>query len=260
MLPDAAPGIGIITGSGLDSSTAFLSPVAEISFDKIPLLGGALVAGHSGTIVYGNHAKTGVMVFRGRHHWYEGRGWDPVAFPVYALKKFGARIVILVNAAGSLNSSLTTGSVMLINDHVNMMGDNPLRGDQIPEFGSRFPDMAGIYSRRLGVLAARSAAGARCALVSGIYLAVPGPAYETPAEAVVFRRLGADAIGMSTVPEAMLARSAGMEVMGFSCITNKSGAAGARHEEVLVAAARASKRICRILERLIPSMTALPRR
>lgn len=218
--PKAKPLVGMILGSGLSDIAEAFEPLGVLSYDRIPGVGAAGVAGHAGRLVWGKSAGIETFIFQGRRHYYEGVGWEAVATPLFLLKSLGAQAVFLTNAAGGTNPKWRAGDLMLIEDHINMMGVTPLLGAHDPFWGPRFPDQSFIYDRQLRAALARAGKQSKVALRRGVYFAGTGPTYETPAEVRAWRKLGADAVGMSTVPEAMLANAAGLRVVGLSCITN----------------------------------------
>jgi purine-nucleoside phosphorylase len=217
---EARPEIGLILGSGWGEVAEGFEATAHIDYADIPGLGKAGVSGHSGRLLWAESAGLETFIFQGRRHWYEGQGWEPVAIPIHVLKSLGARIVILTNAAGGIRKDLVPGTLMMISDHVNMMGANPLAGPHHPFWGPRFPDLTQAYDLTIRRLLCNAARTVGETIAEGVYLAMSGPCYETPAEVRSCRALGADAVGMSTVPEACLAHAAGLRVGGLSCITN----------------------------------------
>lgn len=238
---EATPGVGVVLGSGLGRFCDRLEDAVEIPFAAIPGFPLSTAPGHEGAFVLGSLGGRPIVALRGRLHNYEGYTQRQLTLPVRVMKRLGAETLILTNAAGGVNLSFSAGAIMLIRDHINASGDNPLRGENWEDFGPRFPDMSDIYtaSLRRALLARASAAGVE--LREGVYAMYGGPSYETPAEIRAFRAMGADAVGMSTVPEAIVACHAGMRVLGLSCITNM--AAGVlpqklSHEEVVATAAR----------------------
>ncbi len=240
--PNAAPRIGLVLGSGWSDVAATFDKLGELSYADIPGYGAATVVGHAGKLVWCRAAGIETFLFMGRRHYYEGIGWNPVAIPAFLLKSFGAKAIFLTNAAGGINPDWTPGDLMIIDDHINMMGVTPLLGDHDPFWGPRFPDQSRVYDRDLRAVLVRAAAAASVPLRQGIYLAGTGPTYETPAEIRAWRALGADAVGMSTVPEAMLANAAGLRVLGLSCITNMASGIldqPLTHEEVTETTRRA---------------------
>ena len=247
------PKLALIMGSGWREVVEGFGVRHSIDFASIPELGAPGVAGHGGQILLAEHGGVQVLVFAGRRHWYEGVGWDPIAFPVCLAKVMGAGGIVLTNSAGGINARFKAGAVMQIADHINLMGVNPLIGLAHPFWGQRFPDMTTVYDRgyRAGLDQAAQQAG--LALEHGVYLAVTGPSYETPAEISAFRGLGADAVGMSTVPEAILAHAAGLKVAGLSCITNAAAGMGTvlSHAEVLSGAKVAIPGLTRLLQEFV---------
>ena len=218
--PAAKPKIALILGSGWSDVAASFEKLGEISYADIPGLGAAGVVGHAGKLLWGRASGIETFVFQGRRHYYEGVGWDTVAIPTFLAKACGATALFLTNAAGGTNPDWRPGDLMVIDDHINMMGVTPLLGRHDPFWGPRFPDQSRVYDRALRALLDRAAASVSIPLRHGVYLAGTGPTYETPAEIRAWRTLGADAVGMSTVPEAMLGNAAGLRVVALSCITN----------------------------------------
>lgn len=219
-LPDCQPAVGAILGSGWSEVVDAFKILDEVPYEDIPGLGKPGVQGHAGVLSRVRYAGVESLIFQGRRHYYEGEGWTPVAIPLYLLRCLGARTLVITNAAGGLRPDLRPGRLMLITDHINMLGNHPLIGPHHEAWGPRFPDQSAVYPQRLRDLAERAAASVGEVPASGIYLATTGPTYETPAEIRMFRTLGADAVGMSTVPEAILANAANLSVLGISCITN----------------------------------------
>lgn len=248
------PEIALVLGSGLGEFTRALRDGVTCAYAEVPNWPASAVVGHAGQLVVGTIAGRRVAALSGRAHFYEGHDLRTVTFGIRALGALGVRTVVLTNAAGGINTGFEPGTLMLIDDHINLLGSNPLVGPNDDRFGPRFPDMTEVYSTRLrdAALAAAAAVGVR--LARGVYLAVHGPSYETPAEIRAFRTLGADAVGMSTVPEAIVARHMGLEVLGISCITNP--AAGVRpqplvHDEVMAVAGRVRAEFSALLEAVI---------
>ncbi len=233
--PKAKPTHGMILGSGW-SDVAEAFEIKEIlPYGEIPGLGATGVVGHAGRLVWGVSAGLETFVFQGRRHWYEGEGWTPIALPVFLLKQFGVSTVLLTNAAGGIRKDLKPGDLMVMDDHINMMAANPLLGPHNPAWGPRFPDQSSAYQPALRALLDQAGKACGLQLAHGVYLAGSGPSYETPAEIRAWRTLGADAVGMSTVPEALLANAAGLKVAGLSCITNYAAGISPHalsHEEV----------------------------
>jgi purine-nucleoside phosphorylase len=245
------PDVAIVLGSGLGDFTERLSDAVTVPYDAIPHWPASRVMGHAGKLVTGGLAGRRVAVLSGRVHLYEGHDAATVTFATRVIGLLGVKIVILTNAAGGINTAFSAGALMVIDDHINLMGDNPLVGPNDDRFGLRFPDMTEVYSKRLRRLADAAAGAQGIAIAHGIYVGLRGPSYETPAEIRAFRTLGADAVGMSTVPEAIAARHMGIEVLGISCITNM--AAGIlpqplHHDEVMETARRVRGEFGALLE------------
>ena len=214
------PRVGIILGSGLGDLVERIESPTVVPYHALPGFPPAGIKGHAGKVVAGTLAGTGVIALSGRAHVYEALPLDAYRVPVRMLRRLGVEILVLTNAAGSVRRSIGPGRLMLIIDHINLLGMNPLCGANDGSYGPRFPNMRDAYDRDLRSLMLRAAKRARIALAEGIYLACPGPSFETAAEIRAFSRLAADAVGMSTVPEVVVARAIGMRVAGVSCITN----------------------------------------
>jgi purine-nucleoside phosphorylase len=245
------PTVAIVLGSGLGDFTTRLHDGVTVPYKKIPHWPASGVMGHAGQLVSGTLAGRKVAVLSGRVHLYEGHDAATVTFATRVMGLLGVKVLILTNAAGGINTAFSAGALMVIDDHINFMGDNPLVGPNDDRFGLRFPDMTEVYSKRLRGLADAAAKEKGIPIAHGIYLALRGPSYETPAEIRSFRTLGADAVGMSTVPEAIVARHMGIEVLGISCITNM--AAGIlpqplHHSEVMETARRVRGEFGALLE------------
>lgn len=237
----SVPEVAIVLGSGLGDFADGLDESTAVPYGELPHWPAAAVIGHAGRLVAGRCAGRRILVLAGRAHFYEGHSLRTVTFGVRVLARAGVRVLILTNAAGGINTSFSQGALMLITDHINLMGGNPLIGPNDERVGPRFPDMSEVYARRLREIAVRAAAAAGVPLEQGVYVAVHGPSYETPSEIRAFRTLGADAVGMSTVPEAIAARHAGLEVLGLSCITNMASGVLPQplvHDEVMEVARR----------------------
>ncbi len=238
--PDAKPRCGIILGSGWGEAVADFSG-SEIPYKKIPGFGNPGVMGHAGKLLFTEVDGMEVFIFQGRRHWYEGEGWTPVILPVYLLKALGADTLLLTNAAGGIRDDLGPGSLMAISDHINMLGSNPLIGPHNPNLGTRFPDQSEVYSKPLRKKLLRAGAD-----TEGVYIATSGPTFETPAEINQYRSMGADAVGMSTVPEAIVANALGLRVAGLSCVCNWAAGIGdteLTHEDVNEVAATTMPRM-----------------
>lgn len=233
--PDARPTLGLILGSGWSEVVESFQIKDAIPYEEIPGLGKTGVVGHAGRLVWAKSSGIETLIFQGRRHFYEGVGWTPIALPVFLLKSLGAKAVMVTNAAGGVRADLKPGSLMIIDDHINFLGANPLIGAHDPVWGPRFPDQSEVYNTKLRNLLSKAGKAAGESLPHGVYLADSGPTYESPAEIRAFRTLGADAVGMSTVPEALLANAAGLKVVGLSCITNLAAGISKQalsHEEV----------------------------
>ena len=252
---DARPEIGLILGSGLGVLAEAMKGATAIPYREIPHFPVSTVAGHAGELVVGEAAGRPVLLMNGRFHLYEGYPAQAVAFPVRVMKALGVHTLVVTNAAGGINTTFQPGDLMLIEDHLNLTGQNPLVGPNDESIGPRFPDMSEAYSARLRELARAVAEQQGLRLVSGVYAGLLGPSYETPAEIRMLRALGADAVGMSTVTEVIAARHAGLEVAGISCISNM--AAGIlpqplSHREVMETAERVKERFLGLITGLLP--------
>ncbi|HEY2083876.1 MAG TPA: purine-nucleoside phosphorylase [Verrucomicrobiae bacterium] len=244
------PTLAIVLGSGFHHVLTALRVEKKIPYAKIPGFPKPTVSGHAGELYFGTLGGTPVMVLSGRAHFYEGHPMERVTFAVRALAAFGIRDLLLTNAAGGLNKNFRAGDFMMLTDHINLMGANPLRGAAIAGL-PRFVDLTETYDAGLGRLLRWAANECKVRLQSGVYLAVSGPSYETPAEIRAFARLGADAVGMSTVPEAIVARQCGINVAAVSCITNLAAGISKEklsHAEVLETAERVKTRAAAMLK------------
>ncbi len=244
------PEDGVILGSGWGHALLDEPYADALSYAKIPGYGASTVPGHAGEARILEVAGRRIIAFCGRRHFYEGDGWGPVVMPVELMRRLGVSRVLLTNAAGAVNPALNPGDMLVIRDHVNTTGLNPLQGPVRPGWGVRFPDQSEVYSKRRGDAMQATARKMGIRLPDGIYAFTAGPCFETPAEIRAYGIWGVDAVGMSTVPEAIVANAAGMEVSALSCITNMAaGIAGQRlcHEEVLEATAAAAPRMGRLL-------------
>ena len=243
-IKDFKPEIGIVLGSGLgDLADEFCE--ISIPYSKIPGFPTSTVKGHKGQLVFAEINGKKAMMMQGRFHYYEGHPMDVVTYPIKIMKKLGIKTVILTNAAGGVNVYFKPSDLMLITDHINFMGNNPLIGPNDDSLGTRFPDMSEIYTKSLREKARNCAKKLGIDLQEGVYMALTGPTYETPAEVKMVRLLGADAVGMSTVPEAIVASYCKMNVLGLSCICNSAAGistVGLSHEEVLQAAEAAKSK------------------
>ena len=248
---DLQPEVGLILGSGLGDFADRLEAAVEIPFSQIPGFPVPTVEGHAGALILGSFQGRTVAALRGRIHYYEGYSQQEITLPVRVMARLGIRTLVLTNAAGGVNLDFSAGALMLIADHINFSGMNPLIGPNLDTFGPRFPDMSDIYTRSLREQLKPLAAKAGIPLQEGVYMMYSGPSYETPAEIRCFRTMGADAVGMSTVPEAIVARHCGMDVVGVSCITNMAAGVLDRkldHSEVVETARRVKGDFTRLLE------------
>ena len=248
------PPIAIVLGSGLGDFAGSLGDGVSMPYGDLPHWPASGVIGHEGRLVVGTVKGRTIAALSGRCHVYEGHDLKTVTFAVRALGLLGVKTLILTNAAGGVNTGFAQGALMVIDDHINLMGDNPLLGANDDRFGPRFPDMTDLYSARLRGIADEAARESGATLPHGVYVGLLGPSYETPAEIRYLRTIGADAVGMSTVPEAIVARHMGIEVLGISCITNM--AAGVlpqplNHQEVMATALRVRGQFIALLEGII---------
>ena len=247
------PKIGIILGSGLGEFADEHSSIV-IPYNEIPGFESSHVQGHKGQLVFAEINGKKVVMMQGRYHFYEGHSMQTVTFPVKVMKKLGVETLIITNAAGAVDGSFIPGELMFITDHINFMGTNPLIGKNDDSLGTRFPDMSEIYSKDLIEIAEDTAEDLVVEYQKGVYLATTGPSYESPAEIKMFRTMGADAVGMSTVPEAIVARWSGMRVLGISCITNYAAGISDRplnHQEVIDTANKVKDNFKKLLAELI---------
>jgi purine-nucleoside phosphorylase len=265
-LASLSPRIGIVLGSGLGAVADAVTGPVVVPYAEIPHLPRSTVEGHKGRIVAGLLGGVPVVVMQGRVHFYEGYSPEEVTFPLRVLGALGIRAVVLTCAAGGIAEGYSVGQLVALSDHINLMGWNPLIGPNEPRFalrpgaGLRFPDMTEAYSKALRALAKQAADAEGFALDEGVYLAVGGPSFETPAEIRAFRALGATLVGMSTVPETIVARHMGIEVLGLACVANLAAGMGATtlsHEGVFEAGRLVEQRLTRLLERLTPRISAL---
>ena len=254
------PSIGIVLGSGLGGFVESLDDATSMAYDELPHWPASRVLGHEGRLAVGKMHGRRIVALAGRCHVYEGHSLQTVTFAVRVLGRLGIRVLILTNAAGGIHTGFSPGALMVIDDHVNLMGNNPLVGPNDDRFGPRFPDMSQVYSAELRRMADLAGRAAPVPLVHGVYAALSGPSYETPAEIRYLRMIGVDAVGMSTVPEAIVGRHMGLEVLGLSCISNiASGASGAAgvlpqpldHAEVVATTRRARGAFSSLLEGIV---------
>lgn len=248
------PDVAVVLGSGLGDFADSLDAATAVPYEAIPHWPVSRVVGHAGRLVAGRSHGRPVIALAGRAHFYEGHPMSVVTFPARVLGLLGVKTLIVTNAAGGINEGFSSGALMVIDDHINLMGTNPLVGPNDDRFGARFPDMSQVYSARLRGLADQVAASMGLPLAHGVYVAVHGPSYETPAEIRAFRTMGADAVGMSTAPEAIVARQMGIEVLGISCITNMAAGVLPQalvHDEVMETARRVRGSFIALLEGIL---------
>jgi len=251
------PQIGIILGSGLGNLVTHLEKEQEIPYTAIPNFPVSTVKGHHGSFIFGKMNGVEVIVLNGRFHYYEGYTMQEVTFPIQIMKELGIKKLIVSNAAGGMNPTFNVGDIMLIRDHINLFGTNPLIGANDDQMGPRFPDMSEAYSKKMLKVAFECAKKLDIHVQSGVYVGITGPCFETPAEYRMFTILGGDAVGMSTVPETIVARHRGMEVFGLSVITDL-GIVGqvekVSHEEVLQAANVAGPKMVQLIYEMLPKL------
>ena len=248
------PEIGIILGSGLGDLVNDIEIIKEMAYADIPNFPLSTVEGHSGKLIFGNLAGKYVVAMQGRFHYYEGYDMKQVTFPVRVMKELGVETLFVSNAAGGMNKEFKVGDVMVITDHINLFPENPLRGKNYSELGTRFPSMTEAYSRALIDMADDIAREEGIRLMHGVYVGTQGPTFETPAEYEYFRIIGGDAVGMSTVPEVIVANHAGMKVFGLSVITDLGGKdikEVPTHEEVQKAAMNAQPLMTRLIKAML---------
>lgn len=246
------PAIGLILGSGLGGIVDLIKDSIEISFSDIPNFPVSTVGGHAGKLVFGKIEGVTAAVMQGRIHYYEGYDLKKVVFPVYVLNQLGIKNLIITNAAGGINNDFKPGDLMIIYDHINLLGNNPLIGPE--DMGPRFVDMSQAYSPELREIAKSAAKNLNLPLREGVYACLTGPSYETPAEIRMLKTIGADAVGMSTVPEVIIARQCGMKVLAISCITNMAAGINPHelsHEEVIEVAKKSEEMLAMLLKEII---------
>ncbi|MBI2956241.1 MAG: purine-nucleoside phosphorylase [Acidobacteria bacterium] len=251
------PRLGLVLGSGLGAFADSLTQATRIPYQEIPHFPTSTAAGHAGRLVVGRCRGVPVAVMQGRAHYYEGYPMSQVTFPIRVLGLLGVRTLVLTNAAGGINRKLRARGLLLIRDHVNLQATNPLLGPNDERFGPRFPDMTEAYSKELIAIAKKVARRQRLRLFEGVYAAVHGPSYETPAEVRALARLGADVVGMSTVPEVIVANHMSLRVLGISCVTNMAAGLSKKkisHDEVLEAGEHVGRQFSAFLQALIPAI------
>ena len=254
-LPDicfaSPPDLGVLFGSGWGSAIECDEILARIHYSDIPGLGASTVKGHSGEFILYRRAGKLVAAWCGRRHFYEGAGWEPVVVPVEILRRMGCKRLLLTNASGGINPALRPGDFVIIRDHINLVGANPLIGAHRPEWGERFPDMSEVYNHHLAELLHASSNRLKLRAMDGIYAYTSGPCYETPAEIQAYKAQGADVVGMSTVPEAVFAKACGIDVAGISLVSNLAAGISRQkldHEEVIAASEAAKPKMRALIE------------
>ncbi len=257
LLPNE-PTVGLVMGSGLSDALRPLDGETVIPWDDVPYFPEPTVTGHAGQYVAGSLGDTPVLVQQGRVHFYEGKPMAEIVFPTRLMKLIGVETLVITNAAGAINDTYQPGDFVLIEDHINAIPASPLRGANLDELGERFPNMNDAYSAELRGLAHRAAEESGLSLHEGVYLAAPGPQYETPAEIRMYRHWGADLVGMSTVPEVIAARHSGLDVLGISLATNYAAGvneeARPTHDEVIATSKRAEADLATLVRALLPKL------
>lgn len=254
---DIEPDVGLILGSGLGVLAEEITDSTVIKYEDIPNFPVSTVEGHAGQFVVGYLQDKKVMAMQGRFHFYEGYSMEEIVLPVRVMYKLGIENLLVTNAAGGINRNFDPGNFMIIQDHINLMGDNPLKGENIEEFGPRFPDMSEVYNEELRELAEKVAVENQIKIVKGNYVAMSGPSYETPAEIRHLRTSGADAVGMSTVPETITANHMDMNILGISCITNMAAGVLPQpldHKEVVKIAEKVKPQFSTLIKGILKEM------
>ena len=253
------PRVAVVLGSGLGGFADDFEDAVAIPYEDIPGFVRSTAQGHAGRLVVGRIDQVPILAMQGRVHYYEGYSMEEVTFAVRTFKLLGIKTLLLTNAAGGINVQLSQGALMVISDHFNLMGVNPLRGANDERFGPRFPDMSAVYSPALQEIVVEEARALGIELRRGIYAALSGPNYETPSEIHLLRNCGADAVGMSTVPEAIVARQMDMEVLGISCITNMAAGISdepINHDEVMETGNRVRSSFTQLLRRVVSRLSS----
>ena len=248
------PRVAVVLGSGLGGFADDFEDAVGIPYEDIPGFSRSTAQGHAGKLVVGKIDQVPLLAMQGRVHFYEGYSLEQVTFPIRTFKLLGIKTLILTNAAGGINVQLSQGALMVLSDHLNLIGDNPLRGPNDDRFGPRFPDLTSAYSPELQEIVIEEARALSVEVRRGIYAALAGPSYETPAEIHLLRNLGEDAVGMSTVPEVIVARQMGIEVLGISCITNMAAGISDEpisHEDVMATGDRVKETLTQLLRKVV---------
>jgi inosine/guanosine/xanthosine phosphorylase family protein len=259
-LPDecfkAPPDLAVVLGSGWGDALAKDEILCRLPYSDIPGMGGTTVSGHSGEFILYRYCGKRIAAFSGRRHWYEGVGWETVVLPIELVRRMGGEAVLLTNASGGINPALSPGDFVILKDHINTISVNPLIGPQVEGWGPRFPDMTEIYVKRFRELLLSAAHRLDLRVMEGVYAFTCGPVYETPAEIRAYDHMGADIVGMSTVPEAVFAKACGMRVAGLSLVSNYAAGISSRplaHDEVIAASAAAKPAMAALLDGFVRS-------
>lgn len=253
------PHIGLLIGTGLGESADGMDDLIAIDYKEIPHFPVSTVPTHHGRLLFGNMAGKAVMAMQGRFHYYEGYSMREITLPVRVMQLLGVKTIVLSNAAGGINPAFDVGDIMVITDHINLTSNNPLIGPNVDEWGPRFPNMSQVYDRRLMALAEEAALENNIRLQKGVYVGLPGPSLETGAEIRFLKTIGADAVGLSTIPEVIAAIHGGMAILGFSVITNMNlpdDLKPARVEEIIAAAEQTAPRLRAVIRRVIEKLSA----
>ena len=260
-LPDECfrlpPDLSLILGSGWGESLKKDRVLCRLPYSDIPGMGGTTVAGHSGEFILYEYAGRRIAAFSGRRHWYEGVGWEPVVMPVELVRRMGGEALLLTNASGGINPALRPGDFVILKDHINTISINPLIGRQMEGWGVRFPDMTEIYVKRYRDLLLGAAHRLDLRVMEGVYAFTSGPVYETPAEIRAYDHMGADIVGMSTVPEAVFAKACGMKVAGLSLVSNYAAGISSKpltHSEVIETSERVKLMMAKLLDEFVRSL------
>lgn len=254
---DQLPSIGLVLGSGLGILADEIENPIYIPYNEIPHFPASTVTGHAGRMVIGDLKGKRVIAMQGRFHYYEGHSLEAVTYPIRMMKAIGVQQIIVTNAAGGINPNFKPGDLMIIQDHINLTSQNPLIGPNEEEFGERFPDMSEAYSKKLIALAKDVASKNKINMVEGIYAGMLGPSYETPAEVNFLSIIGASAVGMSTVPEVIVAQHSGLEVLGISCISNMAAGISEHsltHDEVMETTENIKAQFLQLVKEVIAAM------
>lgn len=249
--------IAIVAGSGLGKLADLLTDKTEVAYSDIPHFMSSTVVGHAGKLIFGQLGGKAVVLMAGRVHFYEGHGMQQTTYPIRVFQSLGITRLLLTNAAGGMHEAFKDGAIMLISDHINMMGESPLVGENIAAFGTRFPSMSDAYTATARERMKQIAKDAQVTLYEGVYTGWKGPAYETPAEIRFLKLIGSDAVGMSTVPEVLVAAHGGMEVVAMSCITNMAAGllnSSPNHEEVMEVANKLSDDMCTLTQKYVAAL------